>query len=230
MREAIAQIEEFSYSVSHDLRSPIRAMKGYAEAVLEDYGDGLDEQAKDYLNRIVRGGARMDRLIQDVLTYSRLSRGEMQLHSVSLNKLVHDILQQYPEMQPPRSQIAVQEPLPSVMAHEPSLAQVISNLLANAVKFVPPGETPRIRVHAENGGARVRLWVEDNGIGIKPEHQNRLFGVFQRIHSDKAYEGTGIGLAIVRKGIERMGGTVGVQSDGLTGSQFWIELPAAKYP
>src|SRR5258705_13997535 len=99
-------------------------MKGYAEAVLEDYGEGLDEQAKEYLERIVRGGARMDRLIQDVLTYSRMSRREMQLQPVSLQKLVGDILQQYPEMQPPRAHILVLDPLPSVVAHEPSLAQV----------------------------------------------------------------------------------------------------------
>jgi signal transduction histidine kinase len=204
-------------------------MKGYATTVLEDHSQSLDVKAKDYLERIIRGGARMDRLIEDVLTYSRMSRRQMQLQPVSLQKLLHDIVQQYPEMQAPRADISFMEPLPSVMAHEPSLGQVVSNLLVNAIKFVPTGETPRIKVRAENGGAHVRLWIEDNGIGIKPEHQHRLFGMFERMHADKKYEGTGIGLAIVRKGVERMGGTVGVESDGVTGSQFWLELVAANH-
>jgi len=105
---------------------------------------------------------------------------------------------------------------------------VLRNLILNGIKFTENGGS--IELASRDGGNELIISVKDTGIGIKPEHQNRLFGVFQRIHSDKAYEGTGIGLAIVRKGIERMGGTVGVQSDGLTGSQFWIELPAAKYP
>src|SRR5262249_27516595 len=97
-----------------------------------------------------------------------------------------------------------------------------------AVKFVPPGDMPRVRVRTEQNNGRVRLWVEDNGIGIKPEHQHRIFGMFERLHPERTYEGTGIGLAIVRKAVDRMGGTVGVESDGITGSRFWIDLPAAE--
>jgi signal transduction histidine kinase len=96
----------------------------------------------------------------------------------------------------------------------------------NAVKFVVAGTTPRLQIWTEKRGGNVRLWIEDNGIGIKPEYQHRLFGMFERVHQDRRYDGTGIGLAIVRKAVEKMGGTVGVQSDGITGSSFWIELPA----
>ncbi len=227
LREAIAQMEEFSYSVSHDLRAPVRAMQGYATALVEDHGERLDDEAREYLHRIIRGGERMDRLIQDILTYSRLTRQEVQLQTVSLEKLVREILEQYPQLLSSGARIALVGELLSVRAHEASLTQAIANLLNNAVKFTAPGTKPRVRVRTERRGKEVRLWVEDNGIGIRPEHQHRLFGMFERIHPEQRYEGTGIGLAIVRKAVERMGGTVGVESDGLTGSNFWIDLAAA---
>jgi len=227
LREAIAQMEEFSYSVSHDLRAPVRAMQGYARAVMEDYNDVIDARGREYLDRIVRSGARMDRLIQDILIYSRVARGDIDLQPVSLDRLVREIVQQYPQMQTPRADIMVAVPLLEVSGHEPSLTQALSNLLSNAVKFVSPGTTPKVRVWTERRGNQVRIWIKDNGIGIKPEFQHRLFGMFERMHPEKNFEGTGIGLAIVRKAVERMGGRVGVESDGLGGSRFWIQLPSA---
>ena len=227
LREAIAQMEEFSYSVSHDLRAPVRAMQCYAEVLMEDYGSKLDEAAKKYLERIISGGARMDRLIQDILTYSRLSRREIQLQPISLDKLTREIVRQYRDMtSSAHADISVEGHLHDVIGHEASLSQAISNLLNNAVKFVAPGTTPKVHIRTDHKNGKVRLWIEDNGIGIKPEYQHRLFSVFERVHPEKNYEGTGIGLAIVRKAAERMGGKAGVESDGLTGSQFWIQLPA----
>lgn len=226
LRQAIGQMQEFSYSVSHDLRSPVRAMRGYADALIEDYGDQIDAEGRELLARIRRNGERMDRLIQDLLTYSRISQRQLVLEPVSLARLIPEIVQQYPEMQPDQADIEI-ESLDVVIAHEPSLAQVVSNLLANAIKFVSPGRRPSIRIWSERRENRVRVWFEDKGIGIKPEHQSRLFAMFERINPDKQYEGTGIGLAIVRKAVERMNGTVGVVSDGVTGSAFWIELQAA---
>ena len=161
LSDAISQMEEFSYTVSHDLRAPARAMKSYAEIVLDEFGRNLDPQAKDYLERIVRGGARMDNLIQDVLTYSRLGRRDMELHPVALDKVVADIIQQYPQLQPPHAKTSVRAPLLPVVAHEPSLAQAVSNLLINAAKFTPPGEMSQITVRTEARGAQVRLWVEE---------------------------------------------------------------------
>jgi signal transduction histidine kinase len=168
----------------------------------------------------------MDRLVQDVLTYSHLSRRKLELQSVSLDGLVSEIIQHYPEMQPPRASITIRRPLLTVRAHEPSLSQAVSNLLINAVKFMPPGGSPRIIVRTELRAGNVRLWVEDNGIGIKPEYHERIFQIFERLPTDVPYEGTGIGLAIVRKVAEKMGGAAGLESDGSTGSRFWIELPA----
>lgn len=224
LKEAIAQMEEFSYSVSHDLRAPVRAMQGYANALTELYGGGLDARARDYLDRIARGSSRMDRLIQDVLTYSRVAKDNLSLQPVSLPKLLEDIILHYPEFRTPHAEILIRGPLLDVQAHEPSLMRVISNLLSNAVKFVAPGTTPKVQVWTELRENGVRLWFEDNGIGIRPEHQGRLFGMFERIHNTSQYSGSGIGLAIVRKTVEKMGGKVGVQSDGITGASFWIEL------
>lgn len=227
LREAIAQMEEFSYSVSHDLRSPLRAIQGYAEVMLEDYRDRLDARGQEYLQRIADAGNRMDQLTQDVLTYSRLGQVAMRLSPVNLDKLVDETIQQYIPAQARRGQVSVKRPLPVALAHGPSLVQAVSNLLANAVKFVPKGKTPQVRVWAERREENVRLWIEDNGIGISPEHQLRIWGMFERLNPRDQYEGTGIGLAIVRKALERMGGKAGVESDGRSGSKFWIQLPAA---
>jgi PAS domain S-box-containing protein len=228
LRQVIEQMQEFSYSVSHDLRAPVRAMQGYASAVLEDHGHELSENGRELLRRILRSGTRMDRLIQDLLTYSRISRRELTLEPVSLDRLVREVVLQYPALHPEHADIEIASPLPDVIAHEPSLTQVVSNLLSNAVKFVAPGVRPHTRVHAELRESRARLWVEDNGIGIKPEYRSRLFRMFERVHPEQNYEGTGIGLAIVRKAVERMNGAAGFESDGVSGSRFWIELPLAQ--
>jgi PAS domain S-box-containing protein len=230
LERAIRQMEEFSYSVSHDLRSPIRAMKGFATAALEDHGEQLPREVRDYLERIIRSGARMERLIHDVLIYSRLARAEIAMQPVALDHLIPEIVHHYPEMQPPRAEISIRQPLLPVLGHESSLTQALSNLLSNGVKFVPPGVIPKLKVWTEARNGDVRLWIEDNGIGIKPDYQNRLFLMFERIHQNPQYEGTGIGLAIVRKTIEKMGGEVGVKSDGQNGSSFWIQLPASPVP
>jgi PAS domain S-box-containing protein len=230
LRQAIAQMEEFSYSVSHDLRAPLRAMQGYATVLMEDYADRLDADGREYLHKIVRNSTRMDNLIHDTLTYTRMNNTEIRLQPVNLDRLFREIIHQYPEMQPPRASVTMPEPLPPVLGHEPLLSQAISNLLSNAVKFVDAGVTPEVTVQAMAVGDMVRVTIDDNGIGIRPEHQHRIFGMFERVHPAKKYEGTGIGLAIVRKAVERMGGTVGFESDGIRGCRFWMQLPAASSP
>lgn len=227
LRNAITQMEEFSYTVSHDLRAPLRAMNSYAQALVEDYGLQLDATARNYLDRIQRSSQRMEKLTHDVLTYSRLARSEMHLTRVDLDALIRDMIYQYAEFQPPHAEITVRRPLHDVLGHEVSLGQCIANLLTNAVKFVAPGVRPRVRIHSEQNQGWVRVWIADNGIGIDPRYQARLFQVFERLHDRQQYEGTGIGLAIVRKAVDKMGGRCGVESDGSNGSRFWIELPLA---
>ncbi len=225
LNEALTQMQEFSYTVSHDLRSPVRAMQGYAAAILELYGAQLDARGKDFLQRIVRSGVRMDKLIRDVLIYSRLSLSNIQKQKVDLEKLLTDTLLQYEEFQGGRIEVVVRHPLSTVCADEVLLIQVLANVFGNALKFVPPGVKPRVEVWTEEGAGKTRIWVKDNGIGIKPEFQSRIFGMFERAHQDPRVEGTGIGLAIARRVLGRMGGEIGVESDGEHGSAFWIELP-----
>lgn len=221
-----AELESFSYSVSHDLRAPLRAMQGFAQALLEDYADRLDSVAQDYAQRIVGATRRMDTLMQDLLAYSRLSNADLHLRSVCLASIVAEAQAQLKEaLQERKARLTVEETLPQVVGHPTTLVQVVANLLANAAKFVAPGVQPQVRVRAEERGMRTRLWVEDNGIGIESEHWDRIFRVFERLHGIETYPGTGIGLAIVRKGVERMGGLVGVESEPGRGSRFWIELP-----
>ena len=228
LKEAVAQMEEFSYTVSHDLRAPLRAMNVHCGMLKEDFGEMLREepQALESVNRIADSCVRLDKMIRDILTYGRVARDELVLEPVDLNRVVGEIISNYPALQPPAAKISV-EKLDTVIGHEPSLVQMVSNLLINATKFVEEGVTPVVRVHTAKEGGMVCLSVEDNGIGIAPEFQHRLFTMFERIHPELPYEGTGIGLAIVRKAADRMGGRVGLESDGQSGSRFWVELKAA---
>jgi signal transduction histidine kinase len=164
-------------------------------------------------------------LTRDVLVYSKIPRTNLQLEAVALDKLVSDIVQQFRQDESNSAEIAIEMPFLPVIGNESFLLQAISNLIDNAVKFMPPGRVPSVRIWTESKEGKVRLWVEDNGIGIKPEHQKRIWGMFERVHPQTKFEGTGIGLAIVRRTIEQMNGTVGVISDGVVGSKFWIELP-----
>ncbi len=225
LQEANAELQAFSFSVSHDLRAPLRAMSGLSQIVFEDYGALLDETARKHLQGISKAAQDMDALIQDLLAYSRLGRAEVTLGPINLDTVLAKAQSQLTEeIRQRQAEVTVSNPLPRVIGHEGILVQVLANLLANAVKFVTPNVRPQIRIWAEQQEKLVRLWVEDNGLGIAPEHQERIFKVFERLHSAEAYPGTGIGLAIVRRGITRMQGQVGLESQLGQGSRFWIEL------
>jgi PAS domain S-box-containing protein len=235
LQEANQALEAFSYSVSHDLRAPLRTLQGFAQALQEDYQPQLDELAQSYIRYIMEGAEQMDTLISDLLNYSRLSRAQISLSVVDLNSAIAEALKQLnAPIQERQAQIEIASPLPSVLAHRPTLIQVLTNLIGNAVKFVQPDVRPVIQIWADDlwveatqSPSLVRLWVQDNGIGIAPEHQERIFRVFERLHGVEIYPGTGIGLAIVRKGLERMGGQIGMESQLGQGSRFWIALPKA---
>jgi signal transduction histidine kinase len=224
LRETIQQLETFSYSIVHDMRAPLRSMRSFAGFLHQDHADKLDPTARDYLRRIMESAARMDALITDVLNYSRVSRGSADLATVDLDRLVPEIIEQYPNLQEKAGSIRVVRPLPKVAGNTALLTQVFSNLLGNALKFVPEGRQPEVRVHAEPNCDNVRIWIEDNGIGVPPEQQEKIFGLFQRLHPPDQYAGTGVGLAIVKRAAEKMGGKTGVESEPGKGSRFWIEL------
>ncbi len=225
LQETIGELEAFSYSISHDMRAPLRAMQGYAQALLADYGPDLDADAKHYLDRIYRAANRLDMLVQDVLAYSRIAKGDISLHAIDLERLLDEIVSTTPELQPPQAHIIMERPLARVLGHDAYLTQCLTNLLGNAVKFVREGVTPEIRVSTERLDRKVRIWFEDNGIGVDPAHHERIFQIFGQVYPEKKYGGTGIGLAIVRKAAQRMNGDVGVESAGLDkGSRFWLIL------
>jgi PAS domain S-box-containing protein len=235
LSESVAELEAFAYTVSHDLRAPLRGMEGFAQALIEDYAESLGSRGQRYAERIAAAAQRMDGLIGDLLEYSRLSRAEVTVRPVDPAGAVVGALADVGEaIERTGAAVEVVTPMPEVLASPPVLRQVLANLIGNAVKFVPNGEAPRVKIWAEwpspARSGQVRFWVEDNGIGVEPEHRDRVFRVFERLHSDSVYPGTGIGLAIVRRGAERMGGSAGLEDrpDGGRGSRFWVDLPAVR--
>ncbi|HUR44794.1 MAG TPA: PAS domain S-box protein [Candidatus Saccharimonadales bacterium] len=226
LRETTEQLETFCYTVAHDLRSPLRAQQTFAQILIEDHKGMLDEAGLNYAKRILHAAERLDKLVQDLLTYARLSRSELKFEDVDLAKVLENFRNSHSEEIERRGALISIGSLHSVSAHPATLNLIVSNLIVNAMKFVNAGEIPTVEVCSERHGKLVRLWVKDNGIGIDSEGQKKIFGVFQRLHPINEYPGTGIGLAIVQKGVERMGGKVGVESEPAKGSRFWIELPA----
>lgn len=227
LTEVNEELESYVRTVSHDLRAPLRTIQGLGTAVLEDYGERLDVEGLDHLARVTAAAERMDRMLLDLLAYSRMGKTEIILQPLATEDvvrearaLVHSVLESS------CAELSIAAELHRVVGHGPTLVQAISNLLTNAAKFTRPGRAPRIHVRTEPRGACVRLWVADEGIGIDPEHHERIFRAFERLHAHNEYPGTGIGLAIVRRAAERMGGRAGLESRAGEGSQFWIELPS----
>lgn len=222
------ELEAFNYSIAHDLRTPLRSMSGFARALVEDESATLSPLGLEYATRISRSAKYMDSLLLDLLAYSRLARAEIVPVPIDLDAQVAELLSVVErEIREQKVQVEVQSPLGFVKAHPPTLKQIISNLIGNSLKFVAPGRAPSLRISTTRSDSLVRLWIEDNGIGIAPEFHEKIFGLFQRLHDSQAYPGTGIGLALVRKGAERMGGHCGVESQAGQGSRFWVELPSA---
>ena len=286
LEETISDLEDFSHSITHDLRAPLRAIRSFAQILGEECVTCGRPRAQEHINRITSAAARMDKLIQDVLQYSKLARSELPLEPVDVQALLRGIIESYPAFQPPEVEIQIEGPLPRLLGNEAALTQCFSNLLGNAIKFVPPGTRPSVRVWAERledpkaevripeeGRSpkpdkcdellpigtdqspvtkhqsfvtqratrntqnappsssplpTVRLWFADNGVGIPKDAQERIFKMFQRL--DKSYDGTGVGLTVVRKAVEKMGGKVGLESEPGCGSRFWVELRAADQP
>ena len=228
LAEANLELRAFAHTVAHDLRAPLRNVEGFTDALLEDETPRLSEQGRGFIDRIGDAARRMDRMIVDLLAYSQLSRAELQLKKVDLERVVQLALADL-ESQVAQSgaRVAVARPLPAVLGNEAILVQVLDNLVGNALKFVAPGVRPAIGIHARREEEHVLVWVSDNGIGIPPAQRDRVFSVFERLHGEEAYPGTGIGLAIVKKGMERLGGSVGVEPAPV-GTTFRLCLPAAK--
>jgi PAS domain S-box-containing protein len=228
LQETVQSLDGFCYSIAHDLRAPLRALGGFSNELFKDYHDKLDNAGRDYLRRIQAAAARMDQLILDLLRFGRLNTAELPAQIVKLEEIVRTALAPLEEeVKSKHAQINVKTPLLSVRANSVMVEQAVGNLIANALKFVPKNIEPHVDIWTEQHNGMVRLSIRDNGIGIKPDHVKKLFQPFVRLVNGSDYPGTGIGLAIVRKGVERMGGQVGLTSKPKEGSCFWIELPKA---
>jgi len=226
LTEINKELEGFSYSISHDLRAPLRSIRSFSQFLREHAQTGLDPESHDYLQRIERAAKYMDLLLLDLLQYSRLSSVELEMVPVDLETAVRDVLTSIEqEVHDRKAEISVRPPLGSVIGHAATVRQVLFNLISNSLKFVTPNEPPKIEIWAERHNPMLRICVQDQGIGIAPQHHKKIFGLFQRLHSHDSYPGTGIGLALVRKGVERMGGHLGLESEAAHGSRFWFELP-----
>jgi signal transduction histidine kinase len=235
------QLEVFVYTIAHDLRAPLRSMQGFSEMLVKDERAALSETHRDYVRRISDSARFMDALLSDLLAFATITQQRIELAPTNLQSIVQAVLSRLEkDIAEQNALVETIGPWPAVMAHAPTLSQVLFNLLSNALKFVRPGVLPQIRVRAEAAPSTtpsvhsatappgfVRVWVEDNGIGIAPEHQQQIFRLFLRLHRD-AYSGTGVGLTIAQKGVERMGGSLGVESSPGCGSRFWFDLRKAE--
>lgn len=233
LAETNLELHAFAHTVAHDLRAPLRNIQGFASALIEDEMPRLSATGRMFIERIDGGVARLDRLITDLLSYSKLTRGELQQGPVPLERAIQLALQDLEaQIQASGARIDMDAPLPTVLGNEALLVQVFDNLIGNAVKFVAPGVVPRVRIRAytvqEYPQGSLQVEIEDNGIGIAPADRDRVFTVFERLHGHERYPGTGIGLAIVRKAMDWMEGSVHIADapDGGTVAILALKLPS----
>lgn len=220
--------EAFSHSISHDLRAPLITISNYARIVLTEHGESLDPPARNMVQRIENASVRMEHTLRNLLEYSTLGREEIALHPVSVDDVVRHVVQENRmRIEQKNAEIDIESPLPRVKASRLALNQVFANLLANALEYTKPGEPPRIRIFAVVQEERVTVKIADQGIGIDRAYHERIFSIFERLHGYSRYPGSGVGLAIVRRALERMNGRVWVESELGKGSCFCLELPKA---
>ncbi len=228
LQETTTQLNAFCHSIAHDLKAPIRAQASYAEILLQKCGPSLSEEGRTYAERIAKAAQRQGKLVSDLLALASLGRSEMPMEPVDLANAVQlACVDLQSEFEHSGALLHTEGLEGCLLANPSSLHLVLLNLLSNALKFVARGTRPEVKVEADWRDGVVRLWVQDNGIGIPPQLTGKLFGVFQRLHSNGSYPGTGIGLALVKQAVERMGGRVGVESEPGKGSRFWVELAKA---
>ncbi len=221
-----AELEQFAYVASHDLQEPLRMMSSFAQLLGKRYRGKLDSDADDFIGYIVDGAARMQHLITDLLTYSRVGRAARDTASTDCSAVIATVRTNLGRMIEDSGAQVIAEALPSVPVEQSQLLQLFQNLIANAIKFQKDAEPPSIHIGARREGKEWLFWVRDNGIGIEPQYADRIFLVFQRLHNREKYPGTGIGLAICKKVVERYGGRIWVESQPGQGSLFYFTLPA----
>lgn len=217
------ELEEFAYVVSHDLRAPLRALKSYSLFLEEDYGEDLDELALEYIEGIAENAQQMDQLVVDLLEYSGIGRKKIQSSQIDLATLLERLVSRLGLRE--KAEIHLPTTLPTIWAYEVRLEQIFSNLLTNAVKFQRPNTPPSVTIKSTELSDAWQFSIQDNGIGISEQYFDQIFGLFQRLHTQDEYEGTGIGMAIVKKAVEEHGGNIWLESKVGEGTVFKFILP-----
>jgi len=221
------ELEAFTYTVSHDLKAPLRGIDGYSQLLDEDYGARLDETGRGYIARIRRGVQQMGTLIADLLDYSRMERRHMEPQALDLMAVVQRVLDEHSaDIDRLGAQLKLDLPPTTLHVDREGLAVVLRNLVGNALKFSRPGEAPRVEIGARREASGHLVWVRDHGVGFDMKYHDRIFGIFQRLQRAEDYPGTGVGLALVAKAVQRMGGRVRAESQPGQGATFYLEFPA----
>jgi light-regulated signal transduction histidine kinase (bacteriophytochrome) len=218
------ELEQFAYVASHDLQEPLRAVNSYAQLITRKYQGNLDAKADKYLGYIMEGATRMQQLISDLLEFSRVGTRGKSLGLTDCEALLSQVLDNLKVAIAESHAIITHDPLPTLMGDETQLMQLLQNLIANAIKFHRE-EPPRVHIKAEKRENEWVFSVSDNGIGMEPEYFERIFTIFQRLHSKSEYPGTGIGLAVCKKIVERHGGRIWVESQPGVGTTFYFTIP-----
>lgn len=219
------ELEQFAYIASHDLQEPLRTVQSYVQLIGRRYADKLDADGREFMGYVVEGATRMRALIDDLLTYARVSSRARPLERTELSPLVDEVLRALAARIAEQHAVIDREPLPAVMADRRQLGQLFQNLIANALKFHKKDAAPHVRIGAIRDGACWRVSIADDGIGIASEYREKVFVIFQRLHSRDEYEGTGLGLAVCRKIVDRHGGKIWVESEPGRGATFHFTLP-----
>jgi two-component system, chemotaxis family, sensor kinase Cph1 len=223
LKRSNAELEQFAYVASHDLQEPLRMVASYTQLVMRRYGDKLDKDAHEFMHYVVDGAARMKQLIEDLLAYSRVGTRQRDFKPIEVEAALKRALANLKAAIEESGAAVTRDPLPTVKGDEVQLPQLFQNLIGNALKFRSAG-VPRIHIEAKESPSEWQLTVRDNGIGIEPQYFERIFMLFQRLHTKGDYPGTGIGLAICKKVIERHGGRIWVESKIGEGSAFHFTL------
>jgi PAS domain S-box-containing protein len=226
LTDAVSELESFTYTVSHDLRAPLRAITGFAGALRDDFAAKLDDEGKHFLEIIRNNIAAMDRLIDDLLAFSRLSKKEMVMMKIDMKALVESVLQEQRQSEPDRKVTIQLGNLPPATGDPSLIRQALVNLISNAFKFTRNQKNPVIEIGWNKKDTKEFYYIRDNGVGFDMQYAHKLFGVFQRLHPAEEFEGTGVGLAIVYRIIHRHGGTVWAEGEEGIGATFYFSLPA----
>jgi len=221
------ELESFSYSISHDLQAPLRILNGHSAILLEDYGNSLDDEAKRLLGSLQRNTRKMNDLIKDLLKFSKSGRQEVEKSEIDTVKLVNTIILELETSTPPKATIIL-SPLLPVYADYSLVTQVWINLISNAIKYSAKNENPKIEIGSIQYENEIVHYVKDNGAGFDMKYANKLFGVFQRLHTATEFEGSGVGLAIVKRIISKHGGRVWAESKPNEGATFYFSLPVCE--